>query len=518
LNFELKYAPTGKPASLCFLLLLASEQGFLIHQLDVKSAFLTCDLEEEVLMLLPAGYLSRQSIVLWLIKAIYGLKQASLAWYRRLSSFLSTIGFTTSVAEPCVFWRQEPSPLWIFSHVNDLFIFGNDPLFFQSQIEKEFKIKYMGDASFLLGMNLDCIETGIALHQSQYIQRKLVEFDAVDLPAASCPLNPKSCLHQALLSEQQQFQSLNINYRALIGSLNCLSILTRPDISYAVSKLSQFLERPGLPHFTAAMQVFRYLKGTMYRGLHFQRQDSYNLRSFINADWANCPDTRRSHTGFLVLWQAHLISWKSTKQATVSLSSTEAEYKSLSDACKDMIWIQNLSTEILINSPSSIATVNVDNRGAINLALSQVSQNGFCTKHMDLRLHFVRDLIAQKLLKIVFVPSHKNIADFLTKPVGRTSILRAVSLFAKDVPSLSALSSQAQSMPACQNDASCTNDAASAFMHAISKLFCFNVFSHLAWNKRLTMLPELSPETVCTDNGLRTDEQGPVNQGTALGP
>ncbi|PLW35289.1 hypothetical protein PCASD_13664 [Puccinia coronata f. sp. avenae] len=329
-------------------------------------------------------------------------------------------------------------------------------------MEKEFKIKYMGDASFLLGMKLDRIDSGIVLHQSQYIQRKLVEFDAVELPVASCPLDPKSCLRQASLSEQQQFQALNINYRALIGSLNYLSILTRPDISYAVSKLSQFLEHPGLPHFTAAMQVFRYLNRTMYRGLHFQKQDTYNLRAFIDSDWGNCPDTRRSHTGFLVLRQSHLISWKSTKQSTVSLSSTEAEYKALADACKDVVWIQNLALEILTSSLSSLATVHVDNKGAIDLALSQVSQNGFRTKHMDLRLHFVRDLISQKLLKISFVPSSKNISDFLTKPV-------------------------AQSMSACQDTVPCTTNVADAFMHAIR-------------------------------DELRSDEQGTCSQGTTLDP
>ncbi|PLW30388.1 hypothetical protein PCASD_21275 [Puccinia coronata f. sp. avenae] len=489
LNFELKYAPTGKPSSLQFLLSLARERGFLVHQLDIKSAFLTCDLEEEVFMLPPAGYLTGQRVVLRLIKAIYGLKQASLAWYRRLSSFLSSIGFSTSVADPCIFWRQDPSPLWIFAHVDDLIIIGKDPLFFRGQMEKEFKIKYMGDASFLLGMKLDRPESRIVLHQCQYVQRKLVEFDIVNLPISSCPLDPKIPFCQASLIERNQFLALNINYCALIGSLNYLSILTRPDISFAVSKLSQYLENPGLPHYTAAIQVFRFLKGTVYRGLHFQKQETYNLCLFIDADWANCPDTLRSHTGFMVLIGSHLISWKSTKQSTVSLSSTEAEYKSLADARKDIVWLQNLLSEVLLDSSASVAIVHVDNRGAIDLALSQVSQNGFRTKHMDLRLHFIRDLVSSKLIKISFVPSHKNISDFLTKPVGQTSIARAISTFAADAPSLSALCSQAQSMPACQNAGPGANNAADAFMHSLR-------------------------------DELRTDRQGATsrNQGTALGP
>ncbi|PLW31498.1 hypothetical protein PCANC_21062 [Puccinia coronata f. sp. avenae] len=386
LNFELKYAPTGKPASLRFLLSLASQRGLLVHQLDVKSAFLT--------------------------------------------SFLTSVGFSTSVADPCVFWRCLPTPLWIFAHVDDLILVGKDPLFFRTQMESEFKIKYMGDASFLLGMKLDRLTTGIALHQCQYIQRKLVAFNIADLPTSSCPLDPKILLRQASPIEQHQFQALNVNYCALIGSLNYLRILTRPDISFSVSKLSQHLENPGLPHYTAALQVFRFLKGIMYR--------------------------------------SHLVSWKSTKQPTVSLSSTEAEYKALADACKEIVWFQSLLAEVLDNAANVTTTVHVDNRGAIDLALSQVSQNGFCTKHMDLRLHFVRDLILTKVLKITFVPSHKNIADFLTKlPVGRTSISRAVSTFSTDAPILSALCSQAKSMPACQNTGSGDGNSADAFMHAL---------------------------------------------------
>jgi hypothetical protein len=152
------------------------------------------------------------------------------------------------------------------------------------------------------------------------------------------------------------------------------------------------------------------------------------------------------------------------------------------------VWIQNPASEDLTSPLGSWAIVHVDNRGAIDLALSQVSQNGFWTKHMDLHLHFVWDLIAQKLLKISFVPSLKNIADFLTKPVGWTSILQAVSSFATDAPKLSALCSQAQSMSACQDTVSSTTNVADAFMHAICKS-CGPVHSHPCPYERLT-LPE----------------------------
>jgi hypothetical protein len=153
----------------------------------------------------------------------------------------------------------------------------------------------------------------------------------------------------------------------------------------------------------------------------------------------------------------------------VSLSSTEAEYKALSNACKDVIWVQNPSAEILLNHQATPAIVLVDNRGAIDLALSQVSQNGFWTKHMDLWLHFIRDLITRDLVKIVHVSSQKNFADFLTKPVGCTTISRAISTFASSAPSISALCSQARSMPACQNENTVAMHSAEIVMRSICK-------------------------------------------------
>ncbi|PLW41672.1 hypothetical protein PCANC_13170 [Puccinia coronata f. sp. avenae] len=328
-------------------------------------------------------------------------------------------------------------------------------------MKKEFQIKYMGDAVFLLGMKLDRVASGIFLHQSQYIQRKL------QLPDAYCPLDQKSYLSKASTTDQECFQALNINYQAIIGSLNYLRILTRPNISFSVSKLSQFLENPGLTHYTAALKVLFFLKGTMFCRLNFRNQSSFNLQSFIDADWANCPDTRCSHTGFLVLRDSHLISWKSTKQATVSLSTTKAEYKVLTNACKDVIWIQILSSEILPGCQESSAVVHIDNRGTINLALSQVSQNGFRTKQIDLQLHFICDLIARKLIKITHVSGLKNFADFLTKPVGKTIIARAISIFATSTPSISALCSQARGMRACQNSYSVALHSPDIIMQSI---------------------------------------------------
>ncbi|PLW15159.1 hypothetical protein PCASD_14593 [Puccinia coronata f. sp. avenae] len=426
LNFDLKYAPTGKPSSLRLLLSFAVSSQLLIHQLDVKSAFLTCDLDEKVYLTPPAGYRTGANVFLALNKAIYGLKQASLAWYNRLRNFLVKIGFSASIADPCVFWRSSDLT-WIFAHVDDLIIISKQPETFVKQIN------------------------GLILHQNQYIERKLSEFNFTEFPPSTCPIDPKSHLQKATSDELAQFAALGVNYRALVGSLNYLAILTRPDIAYSVSKLSQFLEQPGISHFRAAVQVFRYLHHTKSLGLLFGTGGSEPLIISVDADWGNCPDTRRSHTGYLATLNHHIISWKSCKQSTISLSSTEAEYKALSDAGKEAYWLINLCQEIFEDSPVKTAVIEVDNRGAIDLARSQVSQNGFRTKHMDLWLHHIRDLICAKTISLKYVSSASNSSYFLTKPVGRSKINRSLQSHTATALNIGASHPTVPSMGACQD-------------------------------------------------------------------
>jgi hypothetical protein len=212
---------------------------------------------------------------------------------------LSGIGFTATISDPCVFHRPDAPnrpATWIFAHVDDLVIISRDPLRFKSEIESEFNIKYLGQAEFLLGMNINRAPGYLHIHQTQYIKRKLSEYGLEDASIALCPLNPKSHLRAATSHDMAEFQKLGVSYHALIGSLNYLSVLTRPDVSYAVSVLSQHLENPGMTHFRATQQVFCYLKGTKQVGLLFQREPALALNCHVDADWGNFPDTRRSVT------------------------------------------------------------------------------------------------------------------------------------------------------------------------------------------------------------------------------
>jgi hypothetical protein len=238
----------------------------------------------------------------------------------------------------------------------------------------------------------------------------------------------------------------------MIGLLNYLSVLTRPDISYAISVLSQHLENPGMMHFRAAQQVFWYLSGTKQVGLLFKKEAALSLNAHVDADWGNCPDTRRSVTGFVVLTSKQLMSWKATRQATVLLLSTEAEYKALSDLGREIAWFKSLISELDLNYQPKEIPIGVDNQGAIDLAHSEMSQNSFRTKHMDIRLHFVRELVNMKTIKLHYIKTTNNSADFLTKPTGRCTIRRSLNeIGVASPPTSHAPCLAAQSNPGCWN-------------------------------------------------------------------
>ncbi|POW14882.1 hypothetical protein PSHT_07293 [Puccinia striiformis] len=351
-----------RPVSLRMLVSFAINNDLKIHQLDVRSAFLTCPLEDKVTMLPPPGYKGPSGNIFELHKAVYGLRQAPLVWYKRLSNFLKSIGFTVSVSDPCVYYRagSPGKPMtWIYGHVDDLAIISSDPLVFKSEIEKEFEIKYLGEAEFLLGMKITRTKDSININQCQYIERKLAEYKLHNEHPASCPLNPKIQMNRASIEDQNALKRLGVNYRSIVGSLN------------------YFLENPGLSQYTAAVQVFRYLSGTRDVGLTFKKQSQSSLKAYVDADWGNCPLTRRSVTGVTLMDGDHLLSWKSSKQETVSLSSAEAEYKALSDLSREIAWASNLIEETSTKKIPVQVQVYVDNKGAIDLANSETSQNGF---------------------------------------------------------------------------------------------------------------------------------------------
>jgi histone deacetylase 1/2 len=173
--------------------------------------------------------------------------------------------------------------------------------------------------------------------------------------------------------------------------------MTRPDISFAVNKVCQYLHAPTVLHWTAVKRILRYLQYTMDLGMRIGKSPSTLVSAFSDADWAGCSDDRRSTGGFAVYFGPNLISWSARKQATVSRSSTEAEYKSLANATAEIIWIQSVLGEIGVEQPRT-ACLWCDNLGATYLSANPVFHAR--TKHIEVDFHFVRERVSNKQLEV----------------------------------------------------------------------------------------------------------------------
>ncbi|MBW0581957.1 hypothetical protein O181_121672, partial [Austropuccinia psidii MF-1] len=335
---------------------------------------------EDVYLGIPQGLnLDKKTHCLKLKKAIYGLKQAPLAWYKRLTTWLLNVGFTSSLSDPCVFHCSTESPTRLFFHVDDIAVFGKDVTPFKNQLKSEFDVKDMGDAELMLGIQVIQIPEGLVLSQAHYIESLLVLYGMENCWPVATPMVPGFHLTEASLGQQEAFKNLKVNYRSAVGSLSYLSTATRPDISFAVSLLSQFLELPGIKHWRAFLHVLRYLR-----------------------------------------------VWKTRKQPTVSLSTAEAEYKALTDLTTELLWLRQFIEELslgLINFPIDVFS---DNQACINTANSDSNYNNRRMKHVEIQLHFIREVINQKKIRVTYVPTHDMLADFMTKSIGRTALNRCL--------------------------------------------------------------------------------------------
>ena len=231
-----------------------------------------------------------------------------------------------------------------------------------------------------------------------------------------------------------KFQNSGKNYRQLIGGLNYLSCTTRPDITFLVNSLSQYLNKPGLSHWKAALKVLQYLTTTPNHGLVFKSNPSTidDFYAYADADYANCPNTRRSITGYLTMWNGNILSWRSRKQPTVSVSVSEAEVYSVVEVTKEIMWIKILFNKIFNIRFKTPTIIWEDNQGAIGFLKGETNHSAFKTKHMDVKNHFIRREIKIKKIEVKYIQSNNNLADFMTKPLCRTNLKTAISRLKMD--------------------------------------------------------------------------------------
>ena len=349
------------------------------------------------------------------------MKQAPKAWFDKLKSCLVTNwGFQNSRADTSLFFKGEQSSMiLIMIYADDILITGpnSDELEkFISGFSKVFTLKDLGKLLYFLGIEVSYTENDIYLSQRKYIKNLLSKADMINYKGCDTPMVTGTKLQKEAKGSLGQYVEDATSYRSLIGGLQYL-VLTRPEIAFTVHKLSQYVSTPTLQHILACKRVLRYLKGTEDYGLKFTAGGEIKLTRYTNADWACDIDDRKSTWAYCIYLEHNLISWSSKKQSIVTRSSAESEYKALTSASSKITWLQSLFKEIKLECVS-VPTIWCDNISATELAKNLVYHSR--TKLIELDMHFIRDKVLARELKINYIPSDEQIADILTKPLTFT--------------------------------------------------------------------------------------------------
>jgi hypothetical protein len=435
LNYDKTTAPTSRLESLRAIAHIAASLDWELHQFDIKTAFLNGILpeSEQTFMEQPAGFEipGKEDWVFHLMKSIYGMKQASRVWNITFNGAVVSWGFHRLSCEWCVYYRTSPTGTVIFSvHVDDIFAAASSTSeleSFKAQLQSKWEISDLGPTKFALGIAIsrDRPSRSISISQTAYINRLIDRFDVRDARSVDTPMVAGLQLRRPDPSAPEPPEvlkwRLQTPYRELVGSLMYLAVATRPDIAFAVGRLSSFLNCYTPDHWSAAVRVLRYLKGTPSLSLTLGCTRRPSLIGYSDSDYANCPDTSRSISGHCHSLGAGMISWSSKKQKVVADSSCYAEYIALHDASHETIFLRQLLDGIGLAEPNA-TPLHCDNDAASRLAEDHVWHPQ--VKHIRVKYHSIRQLVANGEVSVTRVRSCDNVADIFTKPLARTDFER----------------------------------------------------------------------------------------------
>lgn len=429
------FANTGKYKTLRVALSIAARRNMELCQLDVPQAFTQAVLEEDVYMEMPEGFVI-DGMVCHLKKSLYGLKQSPRNWYLLVSAFIMTeLGFRATVSDPCLFWKTSRTGQLML-----LFLFVDDmQIAFDAADRKEwddahqklkhrFNITDLGESKFMLGMRIvrDRQARTIKLDQELYITKALEKFglDRCKTTRTPAAVQSSNCTQQPTLDEReggQQLTDLKL-YQEKVGTLLYAAISTRPDISFAVNKLTQHMQAPTVTDAKACDRVFRYLAGSKSAYLLFGRNSDRraahtSVSAYADADWGSDRVDRKSITGWVAMVNGDPVSWASKKQKVVSQSSCEAELYAEAAAINELKWLRGLLSEIGLCADTDPAPVLFGD----NQSTQELSRNGIKserTKHIDIKYRYVTDEVASGRVQLTWISTTQQLADVLTKALG----------------------------------------------------------------------------------------------------
>ena len=416
-DYDETFCPVVRGESVRTVIALAAQKGLLLHQMDVVTAFLNGTLDEDVYMKQPEGFVKKgqEDLVCKLKKSLYGLKQSPRCWNTALDKHLKSMGLKQLEADPCLYTAESGETVIIAVYVDDILISTETEKKMNQikhQLSEKFKIKDLGEMNSFLGVQVNHDAESIWIGQPGYASRILERFGMSECKSVSTPVDVSMKLQKE--SDSPAFNQKK-TYQSAVGSLLYLSSWTRPDITFAVSNVAKYSADPRQEHWVAVKRIFRYIKGTLERGIKYKRNSHDDLIGFCDADWAGDVGDRKSTSGYIFTLSGSPVSWRSKKQTCVALSTAEAEYIALAAAAQEDVWLQSLLQQL---SGIKISTVMYDDSQSA-IAIAKNPQWHGRTKHIDIKFHYIREQVNNGIVQLKFCPTDKMLADILTKGLSR---------------------------------------------------------------------------------------------------
>ena len=426
------FAPTVRPDTWRTVLAVAAMEDLEIHQIDVDSAFVNSSLNEKIYMHAPPGLDIGDGNVLELQQSLYGLKQAAYEWFQECKAQLTNMGFTQGHSDPCLFLHSERK-LIIMVYVDDLTIVCKSlehVKWFKRVFGEKFKIKDLGEISKILGIRItrDRQQRTLTIDQGEYIRKVMKDFGMEQdtyRKTKSIPLNGYDKIKPTTEGDSPTDSA---RYMSGVGCIMHASVQTRPDITFATGKLSQFASAPTARHQQGLDEVLRYLRQNDNAGITYGRcsDNEKILQGYSDSDYGSCKEDRKSTLGTIWKIGGGAVAWRSKKQKSVASSTAEAEYVGLSKAAKDAEWFKKLMYDIGYPQYLGDDPYCVDIRGdnQASMALGTNAQLSDSSKHIAIPYHNVQDLVGKDKIRLTYVPTKEMAADGLTKPLNGLAFQR----------------------------------------------------------------------------------------------
>jgi hypothetical protein len=380
IDFGEIFSPVANLTSIRFILSIVVAFDLEVEQMDVKIAFLHGDLEEEIYMKKPEGFVvkGKKELVRKLKKSLYGLKQSPRMWYQNFDAYILGLGFVRSRVDHYVYSKQVGNHfIYVVLYVDDMLLVGNNMDVIKevkSQLSSKFDMKDIGVANFILGMEIkrDHANRKLWLNQRKYIETILQRFNmhGSKLFKVPIPIGIKLSTYQCPMTQEEEEDMSHVLHASAVGSLMYAMVCTRLDIAHEVGVLSRYKSKPGKEHWTTIKRVFMYLCGTTNYGLCYKGRPGLDrvvdIHGFVDANWVGDLDHRRSTSGYVFNLFGGAISWMRKSQVAVALSTIEVEYMAATHASKEAVWLQRLCSGIGL--VQQVVRLYCDSQSAIFLA------------------------------------------------------------------------------------------------------------------------------------------------------